>query len=430
MDHLTGTADAPPAANPSAVGAAPPFSELTARRLGPIRRYFVRHPVAMDVAVMMFVALWVLVGNVSTGPEGEPPTAPDAPTAVGVAISVAMIAVLFWRRRRPVLTYGIVVGLFVLVVALTGSTFALDIGLTLVIYAVAVSYPAWAGWTALVVAAGSGALAIWAWAAPTFVDEPMDIDERATSIVGLLLTGLIAMTIGFNVRNRRLHVAELVERANAIARDRDQQAQIARAAERSRIAREMHDVVAHSLSVMIALADGAGAALERSPDNARHALAELSTTGRSALTDMRRVLGVLDPDAPLEPPGSPDLAELVERFRTAGLSVHTEGLSTEFADTGLALAVYRIIQEALTNTLRYAPGTPSVDVTIARTEDRVEVRVVDHGARLPVGSSGGAGRGLIGMSERVAVYGGTVDAGPWTDGWRIRAVLPWKDAET
>lgn len=410
-----------------------PFTELTARRLGPIRRYFVQHRVAMDLVVMGIFAVSVLLGLATAGPV-EPPT--ERELLVGGIAGLLGTVALFWRRRAPVATAAVIVGLVVASLALTGSTGFLELALGLVVYAIAASRPPWMAWTAFAAVVSITSLAAWRWGAEvasvaTEDGRELELDERASTVVGIALFSLVALAIGTSVRNRRLHVTDLVERANAIARDREQHAQIARAAERSRIAREMHDVVAHSLSVMIALADGAGAALEKSPDNARLALAELSDTGRSALTDMRRVLGVLDTDAPLEPPGSRDLGELVERFRTAGLQVRTEGLTTELPqDTGLTLAVYRIIQEALTNTLRYAPGTSSVDVRLWRNEDSVRVEVVDNGTLQAVGDSGGAGRGLIGMAERAAVYGGTVDAGPWNGGWRVRAELPWKDAET
>ena len=213
---------------------------------------------------------------------------------------------------------------------------------------------------------------------------------------------LAAMAIGISVRNRRDHLADLMERANALARDRDRQAQLARAAERSRIAREMHDVVAHSLSVMITLADGASAALDRAPDRSRAALTELSSTGRTALGDMRRVLGALGEDGvPLEPTGGgQDLPTLVERFRTAGLPVHAEGLRLELpSDTGLRLALYRVVQESLTNVLRHAPGTPRVDVVLRHEPDRWEVEVTDHGGVVPAPDAGGAGRGARGHAR-------------------------------
>jgi signal transduction histidine kinase len=385
----------------------------------------------MDLVVMAIFAGSVLLGLATSAP-AEPVTQREL--LIGGAACLIGTAALFWRRRAPVAVAAVIVVLLVASLGLTGSTNSLELALGFAVYAIAASRPPWVAWTAFATVVAITSLAAWMWAAEvtavTQDGQELDIDERATIVVGITLMSLAALAIGTSVRNRRLHVADLVERANAMARDRDQHAQIARAAERSRIAREMHDVVAHSLSVMIALADGAAAALERSPDRARLALTELSDTGRTALTDMRRVLGVLDSDAPLEPPGSQDLGDLVERFRTAGLPVRVEGLTTELPpDTGLALAVYRIVQEALTNSLRYARGTSSVDVKLGRDAGAVRVEVVDHGTRLPVADSGGAGRGLIGMAERAAVFGGTVDAGPWNDGWRVRAELPWR-AET
>jgi signal transduction histidine kinase len=280
-------------------------------------------------------------------------------------------------------------------------------------------------------------LAVWIWEQPV-ADVSGDAgndgtalaDDRLASVTGVLVFSLAALAIGTSVRNRRLTLRDLVERANALARDRERQAELARVSERNRIAREMHDVVAHSLSVMVALADGAGAALDRAPESSRAALAELSTTGRTALADMRRVLGVLaEGEAPMEPqPGGPGLDALVDRFRAAGLPVVDHGLQTELpADAGFQLTVYRVIQEALTNTLRHAPGTPSAELTISRDASAVQIEVVDHGPRLPVDSTPGSGRGLVGMAERVQVYGGSVVRGPWRDGWRVKVILPWPE---
>jgi signal transduction histidine kinase len=195
----------------------------------------------------------------------------------------------------------------------------------------------------------------------------------------------------------------------------------------------MHDVVAHSLSVMITLADGASVALERSPDRSRAALTELTSTGRAALRDMRRVLGALAEDeAPLEPTGQgQDFASLIERFRTAGLPVHAKGLSLKPpADTGLRLALYRVVQESLTNVLRHAPGTASVDVELRQHPDRWEVSIADQGGVVPAPESDGAGLGLVGMRERVELFGGTVEAGPWEHGWRVHVTIPNKEAHT
>lgn len=428
---------APPAAPPVTVPAdaadPAPFTELTARRLGPVRRYFVRHPVAMDVLVMVVFAAAPLLGAIA---DAQP--ANDGFISSYVALTVAGTTLLFWRRRRPLLVAVAATVLFTLSVFLTGGATSTEMAVAFAVYAVAAARPSWVAWCTLVGTLGASAAAIYL--VPTFDGTMAERTsafaetDRVASVVALAITFLIALAIGISVRNRRLHVADLVERANALARDRDQQAQLARAAERSRIAREMHDVVAHSLSVMIALADGAGVALERSPDRARAALDELSGTGRAALADMRRVLGVLDSHdadtAPLAPQPGSDLDELVERFRTAGLPVRAvlDGPLPE--DANLQLAVYRIVQEALTNALRHAPGTTGVEVRVHRHPDAVEVTVLDHGPTLAVAPSPGTGRGLIGMRERAALYGGTVEAGRAAGGWRVHARIPWPQEES
>ncbi len=424
--------EARPAGDDAVLTATAPFDELSARRLGPVRRYFVRHRVAMDVVVMSVYVLTALLGLLADA-RVDPYTRESR--AGFLAVMAATTAVLFWRRRAPVpVTAGTVV-LFGAAVWLTGTTVGVEIAVAFGVYAVAAARPTWLAWTVLggAVAAQAGVVWLETLTAPFAErDSVVSGDGRLPNIVGIVVTGMLALAIGISVRNRRLHVADLVERTNALARDRDQQAQLARAAERSRIAREMHDVVAHSLSVMIALADGAGVALERAPERAREALDELSGTGRTALADMRRVLGVLDEDAaeaaPLDPqPGSPDLTELVERFRTAGLPVRAVLDGPLPDDANLQLAVYRIAQEALTNTLRHAPGTAGVTVRVAAHGGVVEVEVADEGATLAVPPSPGSGRGLVGMRERVGLYGGTVDAGPWRGGWRVRATIPWHE---
>ncbi len=413
-----------------AAPAAPPFTELSARRLGPVRRYFVRHPVAMDALVMLVFFLPTFAGFFVASPRPDP----TQPGWVYVAILIAGTAALARRRQAPLATTVAMVALFALAVLTTRETLGFEIGIAFAVYAVAASRPTWVSWSVLggVVATTYLAVAVSGIGTVAVVGtdgETIDLDERTSTFIAIAFCVLVALAIGISVRNRRLHVADLVERANALARDRDQQTQLARAAERSRIAREMHDVVAHSLSVMIALADGAGVALERSPDRARGALDELSETGRTALADMRRVLGVLDapgPDgAPLTPQPGADLAELLERFRTAGLPVRAVLDEPLPGDANLQLTVYRIVQESLTNALRHAPGTTGVQVSVTRLPDAVEVAVSDQGATLAVPPSPGTGRGLIGMRERAAVYGGTVDAGPAHGGWRVHARIPW-----
>jgi len=280
-----------------------------------------------------------------------------------------------------------------------------------------------------------------AWEPQVYLEAPLfSPGRRMGSVLLLLALLLLGVAVGSAARARRLHAADLVERYRALARERDQGVTLARAAERAYIAREMHDVVAHSVSVMVALADGADAAFERAPDRAREAVRQVARTGRSAMVDMQRVLGALGPadgdadgpagvDRQVEP-AEVDLATVVARFAAAGVPVRATGLDTELPDhVSVRLAVVRILGEALTNVLRHAPGATSVEVAVRRTPTTVEVDVLDSGGTRP-GTGGGTGRGIVGMSERAALLGGYVTAGPRPGGgWQVRAVLPWSDDE-
>jgi len=231
---------------------------------------------------------------------------------------------------------------------------------------------------------------------------------------------------------RRGYYRGLEERAARAERERDARAQIAVAAERARIARELHDVVAHNVSVMVVQADGAAFALESSPARAREALTAISRTGRQALAEMRSLLGVLrsadEQDAELAPqPGVEQLAGLLEQTRAAGLPVSfaIEGVPRPLPP-GSALAAYRVVQESLTNARKHGGPTVSAAVTLRFCEDQLVIKVTDDGRARSVPVDGdGLGHGLIGMRERVDVHGGTVTAGPRPGGgWRVTATLP------
>lgn len=408
-----------------------PFTELNSRKLGPVRRFFVRRPRAMDAVV---VALAALIAGVSDVSAGHP-----RPLGAAIGFAGAAAVALVWRRSRPLLVTGVVALVAVLSLATAGGLGGLDLAFAFALYAVAVSRRPAIAWLTATVSSAVLVGAVWIWEQPSadFMQRRGDgsyivTDDRWGNSANVLIVALAAMAIGNSVRSRREHLADLMERANGIAKDRDRQAELARAAERSRIAREMHDVVAHSLSVMITLADGAAVALDRAPDRSRAALTELSSTGRAALRDMRRVLGALaDDDAPLEPTGQgQDLASLVERFRTAGMSLHVVGLELEPpSDTGVRLALFRVVQESLTNVLRHAPGTASVDVELRRLADRWEVTVTDEGGIVPAPETEGAGLGLVGMRERVELFGGTVEAGSRGKGWRVHVTIPHQEAQ-
>jgi signal transduction histidine kinase len=256
--------------------------------------------------------------------------------------------------------------------------------------------------------------------------------------IGITLSNVIATGIGISVRQRREHEHEIAAWA---ARAQ----QLGSVTERNRIAREMHDIVAHSLTVMISLSDGAAVVVKKDPARAAGVLAELSRTGRTALADMRRVLGVLREDAaPGHAPREPlvaggSLATLLEGFRTAGLPLHYTHTGPSLpGDAAFQLTVYRIVQESLTNVLRYGRALSRVDVSIVRNGSRVTIEVVDDGrGTVDSGSAGaaaqakpdsldtfGSGHGIAGMRERARIYAGTVHAGrAGGRGWRVHAEL-------
>jgi signal transduction histidine kinase len=237
---------------------------------------------------------------------------------------------------------------------------------------------------------------------------------------------LLAWSLGHATRDRRLHLAALRRRAEDLERERDTQARLAAVAERARISRELHDVVAHGLSVVVLQAQGGAAELDRMPERTRQALGAIVDTGRLALAETRRLLGALGQDvAWVPPPSVRRLPHLVEQVRAAGLPVELriEGEPRPLPST-VDLAGCRIVQEALTNTLKHAGVGAAATVVLRYGASALRVEVRDNG-RGPSGTSDEPGSGLRGMRERVAVLGGQFHAGPADDGgFLVRARLP------
>jgi signal transduction histidine kinase len=256
----------------------------------------------------------------------------------------------------------------------------------------------------------------------------------------IFLSGLVgaALGLGLYAGTRRAYLAELHDRAERLERERDQQGALAAAAERSRITREMHDVVAHHLTVMVALSDGAIAATAASPERGIEVMRTVSATGRRALSDTRRLLGVLrdnkgdDRREALQPmPGLADLDELLERIRAAGLPVSFEvhGARSD-VPAGIQLTVYRLVQEALTNTLKHGGPDARASVRMHYLSGELRLDVIDDGAGLAAPSPVGVGGGLTGMRERVLAFGGDLQAGPGRpSGWRVSARLRLDEAD-
>jgi signal transduction histidine kinase len=234
-----------------------------------------------------------------------------------------------------------------------------------------------------------------------------------------------AFAAGRVLRARDLRHAETSDRARRLEVERDASVRAAVADERERIARELHDIVAHSVSVMVVQAGAAEDLLDRDPRRARQPLLSIQDTGREAVAELRRMLGLLRGEASpaLAPqPGTAQLEELAAQMRAAGLpvSLHVAGTPRPLPP-GLELAGYRIVQEALTNALRHA-GPASATVSLRYAEQALEIEIVDDGRGGPVN---GRGHGLIGMRERTTLYGGELDAGPRPDGgFRVRVRLP------
>ncbi|GAA4854786.1 sensor histidine kinase [Saccharopolyspora rosea] len=259
--------------------------------------------------------------------------------------------------------------------------------------------------------------------------------EELPVVLGFLLAFYVVVAgfcwvLGEFVGARRAYHSAVEQRLRSLEFERDQQARIAVAEERNRIAREIHDVLAHSISVMVTQADGARYALHRKPELAERALGAIGSTGRDALNELRGLLSVLrnpgEDDVRAPQPTATGLVDLVDRVRSLGLDVALE-VTGDFAalPTGIGLSVYRIVQESLTNSLKHGgPGT-AASVRAVHDGRRVVLDVVDDGgtARTPELASGG--NGLIGMRERAAIYGGDLRAGPREGGgWCVHAELP------
>ncbi|MEU7112421.1 histidine kinase [Streptomyces sp. NPDC046182] len=345
-------------------------------------------------------------------------TAPD-PTVPGwlvVAMSLAFALPLLWRRRRPMAVLA-VMACVSLVSNGTGAFLQAGLLQLVVVFHIALRLPLRTlPWTLALLAPplllGAARHPQGSW------DQQVVPTLWAYAMVALL---------GIAVRSRKDHTAALVDRARRLEVERDQQAQLAAAAERTRIAREMHDIIGHNLSVITGLADGGKYAAAKNPERAAEALDAIGTTSRQALAELRRLLRgepVRDPQPTLD-----DLDALLAGVRTAGLPVRleTHGGTPPLA-TGAQLAVYRIVQEALTNTLKHAGPGAGATVLLAYEPEELTVEVTDTG-RSPGAGTPGTGQGVTGMRERAALYDGTLEAGPLPDGgWRVRLRLPLEDS--
>ncbi|MGO3066612.1 MAG: sensor histidine kinase [Brevibacterium linens] len=344
--------------------------------------------------------------------------APQRPLWPLLACTGVSSALLLWRRRFPV-------GVLVIIAVIStvdamlpvSSPTVVTIPAAVMVYTVAASRTI--GW-----ALTGYAVAVILPTLGTFV-AALVRDGPAHSATLLEPLALVALALGIAVRSA-------AQRREALAELMNERLATARVVERQRITAEMHDVVAHSLSTMVALADGASSGWEKHPERSTQALVKLGDVGRTALTEMQRILQVLREDDPvlddeLHRSGHnvPDLEELVDVYRIAGLPVRLSRKGQSVSDDPiLATTVYRIVTEALTNALRYAKGATQVDVDFEVAGDELTIRVNDNGRAAPDVPSQGAHRGLVGITERAAAHGGTSTAGPRPEGgWATTATL-------
>jgi signal transduction histidine kinase len=391
-----------------------PFAWLN-QRVERLTGFSARHALLTDVVLASGAATVSVVGLLLQG----------RVTPAMLAFCVALCAPLLVRHRSVRLCFAAIALAGLLQWLLSGPQLA-DVAVLIALYWVCLECDVRSIVIAVAIAEAGAVMLALSWE-----------EQRFKYWVGVTGLAVAASALGLMIRQRRELLASLHEKAARLERERDQQGQLGAAAERARIAREMHDIVSHNLTVMIALADGARYALDSSPEQAASAIERVSATGREALVEMRRLLGVLRDDSardPLEPqPTLERLDDLLARVDAAGIPV-TIGLDgdVQTLTPGVQLAVFRVAQEALTNTLKHAVRPASAHLELRCRAGQVDLDVTDTGGHDANEPEAGAtvttgavdGRGVRGMRERASAYGGELDVGPTGDGgWRVHLRL-------
>ncbi|MFZ4278325.1 histidine kinase [Streptomyces arboris] len=435
----SGTSPAPgPTPGPSPVSApgpdTAPLTRAIRSALDRLRAFDRRRPLVWDTAVTAF---WTVAAVLDYTSGGWRTVARDvtAPESLVLLMSLCFSLPLLLRRRHPMAVLLLMAPVS-LVNVWTGAVVQAALLQLIPAFQIALRLP--------LRRLGAAGLVLCAPVAAGAARIPGIWDQQLVSYLwGFVFVALL----GIAVRTRRDYTEALVERAHRLGHERDQQARLAAAAERTRIAREMHDIIGHNLSVITGLADGGAYAAAKNPERAAQALDAIGTTSRQALSELRRLLGVLrddHPDADRAPqPTLDDLAPLIERVRRAGLPVHLETHGEPSRPTpltpGRQLTVYRVVQESLTNTLKHAsPPTDApltATVTLTYTPTHLEAHITDTGTGTGTATDAQdtpaptPAQGIMGMRERAALYNGTLEAGPLPahGGWHIRLRLPLED---
>ncbi|MEU6095410.1 histidine kinase [Streptomyces sp. NPDC047079] len=411
------------------------------------------HPLALDAALAFGVLLSMTAGSF-VDPHGEHGATWSArgPGALSLTLMVLGAAALVLRRRAPLPVLGVTVALALVEVLTADPRAPVAMSAVVALYTVAATTDRPTTWRV-----GLPTMALLTGAAMLSGPLPWYTQEN----LGLFAWTGMAAAAGDAVRSRRAFVHAIRERAERAERTREEEARRRVAEERLRIARDLHDVVAHHIALVNVQAGVAAHVMDKRPDQAKEALGHVREASRSALDELRATVGLLrqsgDPEAPTEPaPGLARLDELADTFRNAGLPVEVAR-----ADHGTTLpaavdlAAYRVIQEALTNVQKHAGGAANAEVSVVRVGPRVEITVLDdgsgedtgpeddhgHGGHGRPGGPGGrgghgvphghGGHGLLGMRERVTALGGALTTGPrYGGGFRVHAILPLETRTT
>lgn len=395
---------------------------------GPVYAWFARHSFFMDgVLAAVLWSLLVLPLLWEFAALGWP----DGP--LHAAFYSFLVVPLAWRRRSPLPVGCLITAGYLAQVVLGLPLLPANLTVFWVIYALAAFGPRWSGVVALLLGFAGAATAILVYSI-----GGIELTGRGGFVQFFIYWIVIGAFLGISwltgdlTRARRLLLTELQTRTHRLEMERKQERDLAAADERERIAREMHDIVAHSLSVMITQADGARYIAKTDAGAAERALKTIADTGRESLGEMRRLLGVLraEDDSPTRPvPTLADVDDLVHGLRDAGLSVESVrvGQKRRALPAGAELVGYRVVQEAFTNVLKHAG--PGVSVRLLRAWDArgLTIEVDDDGRGAAADETGAVGgQGIRGMRERVGLYNGSVEVGPRRGGgFRVAVHIPY-----
>ncbi|WP_432748136.1 sensor histidine kinase [Streptomyces sp. NBC_00056] len=391
----------------------------------PFVRWARTHPRAMDAALAAAVLLCMIAASFvdpNGGRDGTPMWGTRSPQVLSVVLMVLGAAALVLRRRAPMAVLA-ATSAVTLAELVTGDPRApVAMSAVVALYTVAATTDRPTTWRV-----GLATMAVLTGAAMLAGPLPWYAQEN----LGVFAWTGMAAAAGDAVRSRRAFVDAIRERAERAERTREEEARRRVAEERLRIARDLHDVVAHHIALVNVQAGVASHVMDKRPDQAKEALSHVREASRSALNELRATVGLLrqsgDPEAPTEPaPGLDRLEDLVGTFRNAGLPVE---VACADRATGLQaavdLAAYRIIQEALTNVQKHAGAQAKAEVSVVRVGPNIEVTILDNGPGAEQPSPDSGGHGLLGMRERVAAIGGSCSAGPrYGGGFRVHAILP------